>query len=73
MVLLYGRDNSVFGAKDFDEKKEVFFNPMDTQYFRSRNLLHSVFIFAVNKVWDAQNILQNHNKYYQEFFNTYYE
>lgn len=73
MVLLYGRDNSVFGAKDFDEKKEVFFNPMDTQYFRSRNLLHSVFIFAVNKVWGAQNILQNHNKYYQEFFNTYYE
>jgi len=73
MVLLYGRDNSVFGAKDFDEKKEVFFNPMDTQYFRSRNLLHSVFIFAVNKVWDAQNILQNHNRYYQEFFNTYYE
>ena len=73
MVLLYGRDNSVFGDKDFDEKKEVFFNPMDTQYFRSRNLLHSVFIFAVNKVWGAQNILQNHNKYYQEFFNTYYE
>ena len=73
MVLLYGRDNSVFGDKDFDEKKEVFFNPMDTQYFRSRNLLHSVFIFAVNKVWGAQNILQNHNKYHQEFFNTYYE
>ena len=71
MVLLYGRDNSVFGAKDFDEKKEVFFNPMHKQDFRSRNLLHSVFIFAVNKVWDAQNILQNHNKYYKEFCKTY--
>ena len=73
MVLLYGRDNSVFGAKMFDKKKDVFFNPMETKIFRSRNLLHSVFIFAVNKTWGASEILDNHKKYYREFVQTYYE
>lgn len=73
MVLLYGRDNSKFGAKDFPDKKEVFFNPLETLTFRSRNLLHSVFIFAVNKEWKAKEIMENHKKYYNEFVKTYYE
>ncbi len=73
MVLLYGRDNSKFGAKSFDEKKDVFFNPIETQIFRSRNLLHSVFIFAVNKTWGAKEIIENHKEYHREFVKTYYE
>lgn len=61
LVLLYGRDNSAFGAKDFEEKKQVYFNTGKGLEFKSRNLIHTLSVFA-NSEWGAKNILENKTK-----------
>lgn len=46
LVLLYGRDNSKFGAKSFEAKKALYFNPdaeSEGLNFKSRSLLHSMY------------------------------
>ncbi|MBO7477324.1 MAG: DUF262 domain-containing protein [Salinivirgaceae bacterium] len=53
LVLLYGRNNSVFGALPFEEKKKKFFNNDIT--FESRNLLHTISAFAKSK-WEPSEI-----------------
>ena len=53
LVLLYGRDNSEFGALPFDEKKKKFFN--NERSFDSRNLLHTISSFA-NGTWGPCDI-----------------
>lgn len=62
LVLLYGRDNSEFGAKDFDEKKEIFFKVTDQKkIFISRTLQHTLSKFAKAK-WDVGEMIE----YYKE-------
>lgn len=52
-MLLYGRDNSEFGALPFEEKKAKFFN--NERNFDSRNLLHTISSFA-NSTWEPKDI-----------------
>lgn len=60
LVLLYGQNNAAFGNAGFDEKKMMFLAPGDMSVFKSRNLLHSVCVFAGNS-WTAQSIIDNYN------------
>jgi hypothetical protein len=61
LVLLYGKDNSAFGAKDFEEKKQVYFNTGKGLEFKSRNLIHTLSVFA-NSEWNTKDILENKKK-----------
>lgn len=60
LVLLYGENNARFGNANFDNKKMMFLAPGDMTVFESRNLLHSVCIFAGNS-WDHKSIVDNYN------------
>lgn len=60
LVLLYGQNNAIFGNAGFEEKKMLFLTPGDLGVFKSRNLLHSVCVFAGN-TWTAQSIIDNYN------------
>ncbi|MCC8113215.1 MAG: DUF262 domain-containing protein [Bacteroidales bacterium] len=60
LVLLYGQNNARFGNAGFEEKKMMFLAPGDMGVFESRNLLHSVCVFAGN-TWTAQSIVDNYN------------
>lgn len=60
LVLLYGENNARFGNANFDNKKMMFLAPGDMTVFESRNLLHSVCIFAGNS-WNHQSIVDNYN------------
>jgi len=58
LVLLYGKNNSAFGAKEFDQKKLVYFNTGDNNEFQSRNLLHTLSVFA-SAQWSEKEIIAN--------------
>lgn len=60
LVLLYGENNARFGNAGFESKKMMFLAPGDMTVFESRNLLHSVCIFAGN-TWDHKSIVDNYN------------
>lgn len=60
LVLLYGRNNAEFGNATFERKKQMFLTPSADQAFQSRNLLHSVCVFARDN-WTAQSIVDNYN------------
>lgn len=60
LVLLYGQNNAAFGNVGFEEKKMMFLAPGDLGVFKSRNLLHSVCVFAGER-WSAQSIVDNYN------------
>ena len=59
LVLLYGKNNSEFGALPFSEKKKKFFNT--ERVFESRNLLHTISSFASND-WTFLNIEEYSDK-----------
>lgn len=62
LVLLYGKNNSEFGNKDFEEKKEIFFRVTDQKkIFISRTLEHTLSKFAKAK-WDVKEMIE----YYEE-------
>lgn len=49
LVLLYKNENSKFGAKSVEEKKNIYFTPdpnNKTEKFKSRHLLHTISVFA---------------------------
>lgn len=58
LVLLYGKNNSSFGNKNFEEKKHMFFNPQDKEIFESRHLLHTIYTFATSD-WNGEQIARN--------------
>lgn len=60
LVLLYGENNATFGNATFEQKKMMFLTPGDQTVFQSRNLLHSVCVFA-GKTWDHRSIIDNYN------------
>ncbi len=73
LVLLYGRDNSKFGAKLFEEKKELYFNPdaeKEGLSFKSRSLLHSMYAFA-KSTWGVSEIQQQKEAFIEDFKKTY--
>lgn len=61
LVLLYGSNNAEFGNATFEQKKIMFLSPGDATVFRSRNLMHSVCVFAGNS-WDHRSIVDNYNR-----------
>lgn len=57
LVLLYKNENSKFGAKTVEEKKDIYFTPDpkdETKKFKSRHLLHTISVFANNN-WSLKN------------------
>lgn len=68
LVLLYGNNNSAFGDKKFEEKKQMFFN--NERNFESRNLLHTISSFA-NSKWDAVDIERSADKFLEHFKKLY--
>lgn len=73
LVLLYGGDNSKFGAKSFEEKKELYFNPdaeKEGLNFKSRSLLHSMYAFA-KSTWGVSEIQQQKKSFIEDFKKTY--
>ena len=62
LVLLYGDNNSEFGNKDFEKKKEIFFKVADQKkIFISRTLQHTLSKFA-NVKWEVNDMIE----YYKE-------
>jgi len=71
LVLLYKDENSSFGAKDFDDKKSLYFDLSQEKVFFSRHLLHSISVFA-NKQWNVKEIQKNKEKII-EAVRSYYD
>lgn len=71
MVLLYRNENSAFNAKDYNEKKAMFFSPLRPELFKSRHLLHTVCVFAEKMKWDGESIAENKTAEIQKFQNDY--
>jgi hypothetical protein len=73
LVLLYGRDNSKFGAKPFESKKALYFNPnaeSEGLNFKSRSLLHSMYAFA-KSTWGVTEIQQQKEEFIEDFKKTH--
>ncbi len=71
MVLIYREDNSAFNNADFSKKRRLYFRPSLKEKFRSRNLLHSLLVFAYNNSWGGQEIVANHKQYLEDFDKIY--
>jgi len=71
-VLLYKNDNSQFSNKKFTEKKNYFFDTQINEYFKSRHLLHTIYIFA-NSDWSAEDIAKNKVQIIESFIKYYKE
>lgn len=73
LVLLYGKDNSSFGAKSFEQKKAAYFNYSaegEGLNFKSRSLLHSMFAFS-KSTWGVSEIQQQRDNFINNFKDTY--
>ena len=73
LVLLYGKDNSEFGAKEFEDKKQQFFGNVEENIFYSRHLIHPMGTFA-NTKWNVKEIVEhkqvelaNYDKQYEKY------
>ena len=82
LVLLYGKDNSSFGALPFEDKKTKMFNyffkdGMDTKannekknILKSNSLLHTISIFSNNK-WKNDEVQKNKIYFIEGFKKSY--
>ena len=71
LVLLYGKDNSSFGAKDFSDKKTVYFSTIEKELkFKSRNLLHTMSVFS-SSAWGTIGIEKNQDKITKKLIEIY--
>lgn len=68
LVLLDKNENSKFNDKPFNKKKEIYFNV--NEGFKSRNLLHSIFVFAKSQ-WGIKDIQDNKEEFITRFKNDY--
>jgi uncharacterized protein with ParB-like and HNH nuclease domain len=68
LVLLDKNENSKFNDKPFDKKKDIYFNV--NEGFKSRNLLHSIAVFAKSS-WIKDDIEDNQNKFLTRFKKDY--
>ena len=69
LALLYCDNNSKFGNKSFDEKKDILFG-LDDEGIHSRELLHTLSLFA-HKTWGV-NEIQNNKNYIINRLKDYY-
>ena len=68
LVLLYKKENSTFGKKSFEEKRQYLFDiscGRMKESFRSRHLLHTLSVFAAPK-WGVEQIQQNKKEFLDE-------
>lgn len=70
LALLYKGDNSTFSNNSFDEKKGYFFDTNKKEYFESRHLLHTIYLFARSK-WDGKDIAENKQRILDGFTEYY--
>lgn len=68
LVLLDKNDNSKFNNKPFELKKKIYFDV--TEGFKSRNLLHSISVFAKSK-WDEGDIQESQKAFIARFKKDY--
>lgn len=72
LVLLYKRNNSSFNAKEFEDKKQIFFTIQDDEGFQSRHLIHTVSVFAHSK-WEGEDIARQKKTEIEHFESEYKE
>lgn len=71
LVLLHRNDNSQFRDSSFEDKKKIYFNlHSEGRKFYSRNLLHSMSVFAFS-TWGVKAIQENRNKFINEMKKFY--
>lgn len=70
LVLLYKNDNSAFSNSLPERKKAILFNPTNREYFNSRHLLHTIYIFAKSQ-WNAVDIAKAKIEIVTNFKNYY--
>lgn len=71
LVLLYGKDNSSFGAKPFEGKKDSFFQTGENyRHFESRHLIHTISVFASSQ-WGRKEIIARCAKEVNDFDKAY--
>jgi hypothetical protein len=70
LVLLYKNDNSRFSNSSFHEKKSIYFNLEEYKNFQSRDLLHTMSVFAKDK-WGVKEIQENKKSIINEIKNYY--
>lgn len=70
LVLLYKNDNSSFNASSFNDKKAIYFNLDKRKGFRSRNLLHTISVFASEK-WSVEEIKKQKQAFLDELMKKY--
>jgi hypothetical protein len=71
LVLLYKNDNSKFSDSPFEEKKRIYFSTMSSDFnFKSRNLLHSISVFAKSE-WGVPQIIDNRKDFRDRFTRDY--
>lgn len=68
LVLLYGRNNSSFGNKTYNDKKQTYFNTHDI--FESRHLLHTISSFTEQE-WSVKKIQKYKENFINRFKNDY--
>lgn len=70
LVLLYKNDNSSFNASSFNDKKAIYFSLDKRKGFKSRNLLHTISVFASEK-WGVEEIQKQKQAFLNEFRTQY--
>lgn len=73
LVLLYKDENSEFNNNNFLTKKEMFFNPNKKELVKSKQLLHTVCVFAEKEKWNGESIAENKMKIMKQFEEDYKE
>lgn len=73
LVLLYKNENSAFNDNNFLTKKEMFFNPNKKELVKSKQLLHTVCVFAEKEKWNGESIAENKIKIMKQFEEDYKE
>ncbi len=68
LLLLDKNENSKFNDSQFCDKKNIYFN-ID-QEFKSRNLLHTISVFA-KSIWTEHEIQLNQDKFKERFIRDY--
>lgn len=69
LVLFYRNENTELGAKNYEEKIKMFFDPKNG--FRSRHLVHTVSVFAIPREFSAKSISENFRGTLETFEETY--
>lgn len=70
LVLIKKNENSQFGAKSFEDKKELYFDLNNTKW--SLKFLHSVSVFSKNE-WEEKEIQENQKEFISELKEYYKE